>query len=244
MRAFLLLLILAAAPAQADQAALAVAANFAGPAKEIAAQFERETGHRLLLSTGSTGKFYAQIANGAPFDVLLSADTETPRRLEREGLAVADTSFPYALGKLVLWSPRAGVVDKDGEVLRKGAFARIAIANPKLAPYGAAARQAMQRLGVWDSLQGKLVQGENIAQTLQFVASGNAELGFVALSQLAEGVPAGSSWLVPASLHEPLRQDAVLLAHGARNPAARAFLDFLRGTLARETIRKYGYELP
>jgi len=244
MRAFLLLLILAAAPAQADQAAIAVAANFSGPAKEIAAQFERETGHRLLLGTGSTGKFYAQIANGAPFDVLLSADVETPRRLEDERLAVADTRFTYALGKLVLWSARNGVVDKDGEVLRKGAFGRIAIANPKLAPYGAAARQALERLGVWESLQGKLVQGESIAQTLQFVASGNADLGFVALSQLAEGVPAGSTWLVPPSLYDPLRQDAVLLAHGAHNPAARAFINFLRGPLARETIRKYGYELP
>lgn len=246
MRSLLLLLIVSAAPAVADEARVAVAANFAGAAKQLATAFERETSHRLQLSAGSTGKFYAQIANGAPFDVLLSADSETLLRLEREKLAVAGSRFTYAVGKLVLWSPRAGLVDDKGEVLRSASFRRLAIANPKLAPYGAAAMQTMQRLGVWTALKDRLVQGENIAQTFQFVSSGNADLGFIALSQIRDGRQprSGSQWLVPPSLHQPLRQDAGLLAPGAANPAARAFLDFLRGSAAREAIRAFGYETP
>ena len=246
MRSLLLLVIVSAAPAIADEARVAVAANFAGAAKQLAAVFERETSHRLQLSAGSTGKFYAQIANGAPFDVLLSADSETPLRLEQEKLAVAGSRFTYAVGKLVLWSPRAGLVDDKGEVLRSGSFKRLAIANPKVAPYGAAAMQTMERLGVWSALKDRLVQGENIAQTFQFVSSGNADLGFIALSQIREsGQPrSGSQWLVPPSLHQPLRQDAGLLAPGAANPAARAFLEFLRGSAAREAIRAFGYETP
>lgn len=246
MRSLLLLLIVSAAPAVADEARVAVAANFAGAAKQLATAFERETSHRLQLSAGSTGKFYAQIANGAPFDVLLSADSETLLRLEQQKLAVAGSRFTYAVGKLVLWSPRAGLVDDQGEVLRSASFKRLAIANPKLAPYGAAAMQTMQRLGVWTALKDRLVQGENIAQTFQFVSSGNADLGFIALSQIrGSGQPrSGSQWLVPPSLHQPLRQDAGLLAPGAANPAARAFLDFLRGSAAREAIRAFGYETP
>ena len=231
---------------QAGEAHVAVAANFAGSAKNLADQFERTSGHKVLLSAGSTGKFYAQIRNGAPFDVFLSADDETPARLEKEGLAVAGTRFAYAIGKLVLWSPRPGVVDADGAVLRAGAFKRIAIANPKLAPYGAAARDVMQKLGVWSTLQDKLVLGENIAQTLQFVSSGNAELGFVALSQVRQGgkLAEGSYWLVPQTHHDPLRQDGVLLTRATANPAARQFLDFLRTPSARESIRGDGYDLP
>ncbi len=225
---------------------MAVAANFSAPAKQLAAQFEKATGHRLALSSGSTGKFYAQISNGAPFDVLLAADSETPRRMEQEKLAVSGSRFTYALGKLVLWSPREGVVDDRGEVLRTGTFRRLSLANPRLAPYGAAAQEAMERLGAWATLQDRLVMGENIAQAFQFVATGNAELGFVAYSQVREpGKPlAGSFWLVPQSLYAPLRQDAVLLAHGASNAAAREFLAFLRSAPALELIRGYGYELP
>jgi molybdate transport system substrate-binding protein len=230
--------------AAAESAHVAVAANFAGTAKVLAEQFARESGHRLELSSGSTGKFYAQITNGAPFDVFLSADEATPHRLENEKLAVAGSRFTYAIGRLVLWSARPGLVDERGEVLRKGRFNRLAIANPKLAPYGAAAQEALEKLGLWDELRAKRVQGENIAQTFQFVSSGNAELGFVALSQIRDAgkPPSGSFWLVPASLHAPLRQDAVLLARAERNAAARGFLDYLRTAPARDLIRSYGYE--
>jgi molybdate transport system substrate-binding protein len=235
-----LFLALFASTACAEDVRVAGAANFAAPLQVLGEAFTRQSGHRVVASVGSTGKFYAQIRHGAPFDVLLSADGETPRRLEEERAAVAGTRFTYALGRLVLWSAADNIVDARGEVLRTARFRKLAIANPKLAPYGAAAQQAMTKLGVWSALQERLVQGENIAQTFQFVASGNAELGFVALSQLA-GERKGSRWLVPAELHAPIRQDAVLLKQG---PAARAFLDFLRSATARERIRAYGYELP
>jgi molybdate transport system substrate-binding protein len=247
-RTFAIAVALAIGPgiAVAGEAQLAVAANFAAPAKQLAQRFAQGSGHKLVISSGSTGKFYAQIRNGAPFDAFLSADDETPRRLEREALAVAGSGFTYALGRLALWSAREGLVDEEGAVLRQGRFKRLAIANPKLAPYGAAAQQAMEKLGVWAMLQGKVVQGENIAQTFQFVASGNVELGFVAWSQIVEGgaTPRGSRWLVPPQLHAALRQDAVLLSRGAANAAAREFLAFLRGAPARELIRGFGYDLP
>ena len=229
----------------ADETTLAVAANFASPAKRIADQFMQRTGHRIALSSGSTGKFYAQIKSGAPFDAFLSADEETPLRLEREKLAVADSRFTYAIGKLVLWSPREGMVDDRGSVLRTRSFNRLAIANPRLAPYGAAAKEVMEKLGVWQAMQDKLVQGENIAQTYQFVSSGNADLGFIALSQLHErGAAAGAQWLVPPDLHAPLRQDAVLLTRGMDKAAAREFLEYLRSATARELIGSFGYGLP
>jgi molybdate transport system substrate-binding protein len=239
-------LTMAAGNTAAADAQLAVAANFAAPAKRLAEQFARQRGHQLLLNVGSTGKFYAQIKNGAPFDVFLSADEETPARLEQEKLAVSGTRFAYALGKLVLWSAQPGLVDNSGNVLRQGKFRKLAMANPRLAPYGAAARETMEKLGVWTTLQEKLVQGENIAQTLQFVASGNADLGFVALSQLRdEGARVvGSHWDVPSSFHAPIRQAAVLLVHGQRNPAAREFLDFLRSPPALRLIQNFGYDLP
>ena len=232
--------------AAADEAQIAVAANFAAPAKQLADKFAKATPHKILISVGSTGKFYAQISNGAPFDVFLSADDETPLRMEKEKLAVVGSRFTYAIGKLVLWSPASGVVDGKGDVLRLATFKRLAIANPKLAPYGAAAQQAMEKLGVWPTLQGRLVMGENIAQTLQFVASGNVELGFVALSQIQESgkVPTGSHWLVTQSLYDPIRQDAVLLARGSSNAAARMFLEFLRSPAAQELVRSSGYDLP
>lgn len=233
-----------ASVAQAGVVAVAVAANFAVPFQKIAQGFEAETGHVVQASSGSTGKFHAQIRAGAPFDVLLSADDETPRRLEDEGLSVKGQRFTYALGRLVLWSSRAGVVDDQGDVLRKLAFSRLAVANPKLAPYGVAAVETLTRLGLKDRIAGRLVQGENIAQTYQFVSSGNADLGFVALSQvMAPDRPAsGSWWVVPSSLHAPLRQDAVLLQRGESNLAARALLSHLKGDKARTLMRAYGYE--
>ena len=229
--------------AQADQVSVAVAANFTAPMQKIAAAFEADTGHKAELSFGATGKFYAQITHGAPFQILLSADDTTPAKLEKEGKAVAHSRFTYAIGTLVLWSAQPGLVDAQGAVLKTGDFKHLALANPKLAPYGAAALQVMDKLGVTATLQPRFVQGENIAQTYQFVATGNAPLGFVALSQvMADGkISSGSAWQVPANLHEPIRQDAVLLAPGKDNAAAAALLTYLRGDKARAIIKAYGY---
>lgn len=235
---------LAAVSAHADPVQVAVAANFSAPMQKIAAAFEQDTGHKALVAVGATGKFYAQIRNGAPFQVMLSADDETPARLEREGAAVVGTRFTYAVGRLMLWSKQPTLVDDKGAVLQRGGFDRIAIADPKLAPYGAAAMEALTALHVLATVQPKLVQGENIAQTYQFVSTGNAPLGFVALSQVwSEGkLTEGSGWLVPAALHQPIRQDAVLLAAGKDNPAAAALLDYLKSDKARRIIRTFGYE--
>ena len=228
----------------AGEVSVAVAANFTAPMQKIAAVFEQDTGHKAVLSFGSTGKFYAQIKNGAPFQVLLAADNETPGRLGKEGLTVAGTQFTYAMGRLVLWSKQPGLVDDKGEVLRTGRFERLAMADPKLAPYGAAAMDSMTQLGLLPSLQARLVQGESIGQAYQFVATGNAALGFVALSQVtSEGrLTEGSAWVVPANLHTPIRQDAVVLIRGKENPAAAAFVDYLKKAKARAIIRSFGYE--
>jgi molybdate transport system substrate-binding protein len=227
----------------AAEVSVALAANFSAPMQKIAAAFEQDTGHKAVLSTGATGKFYAQIRHGAPFQLLLAADQTTPERLEREGLAVAGTRFTYAIGQLVLWSTEPGLVDAEGTVLHSERFTRIALADPKLAPYGAAALETLDKLGLRQQLQSKFVQGENIAQTYQFVASGNAPLGFVALSQVfADGrIREGSAWIVPAELHSPLLQDAVILKAGADNPAALALADYLRGEKARSIMQSYGY---
>ncbi len=232
------------APLQAAELRVAVAANFTAPMKKIAEAFEQETGHTLALSFGSTGKFYAQIKHGAPFEVLFAADDETPARLEREGEGVAGSRFTYAIGKLVLWSTQPGLVDDQGEVLRSGAFERIALADPKLAPYGAAALQTLNALGLADALARKFVQGENIGQTYQFVATRNAPLGFVALSQVfADGrVTEGSAWIVPQTLYAPIRQDALILARGKDNAAAAELMRYLQGDAAQAIIRAYGYE--
>lgn len=231
--------------ADANDVEVAVAANFAAPMQQIALEFARETKHNAVIVTAATGQLYAQIHNGGPFDVFLAADVATPEKLEAEGLAVAGSGFTYALGKLVLWSARPGFVDDAGQVLKAGRFQHLAVANPKLAPYGAAAMQVIDGLGLTDALRSKLVTGESIAQVAQFVATGNAELGFVALSQV--GVPgqtaAGSYWLVPAGLYAPIRQEAVLLARGTANPAARALCDYLKSAKARDVIRSYGYGL-
>ncbi len=227
----------------AAEVSVAVAANFTAPMQKIAQAFEAETGHKAVLSFGSTGTLYAQIRNGAPFQILLSADDETPIKLEKEGLGVAGSRFSYAVGKLVLWSKQPGLVDDKGEVLRSGRFQRIALANPKLAPYGAAAIETMNKLGVLQALLSRFVQGENIAQTYQFVATENAQLGFVALSQvyLDGKVTQGSAWIVPSNLHAPIQQDAILLTKGGDSPAAMALLQFLRGERAKALIRAYGY---
>ena len=233
-----------ASQAHADEVSIAVAANFTAPMQKIAAEFEKDTGHKINAAFGSTGKFYAQIKNGAPFEVLLTADDETPTRLVAENAAVAGTQFTYAVGKLVLWSAKPAVVDAAGEVLKKGSFEHIAIANPTLAPYGAAAVQAMNALGVYDSLQAKIVTAESIAQSYQFIVSGNAQLGFVALSQvLKDGKIEGSSWLVPAKLYQQIRQDAVILEKGRGKAAAEALMKFLKGDKAKAIIKSYGYEL-
>lgn len=230
--------------AAADEVPVAVAANFALPMQKVAAAFARATGHKAVVAVGSTGRFYAQVRSGAPFQVLLSGDDETPARLEAEGLGVAGSRFTYAVGRLALWSATPGRVDPRGEVLRQGGFDRLAIAAPRLAPYGAAAMEVMERLGLLPQLRPRLVQGDSIAQAWQFVASGNAALGFVALSQVqAEGrITQGSAWVVPAQLHAPLRQDAVLLLPGRDKPAARALLAFLQTDEARAIIRGHGYE--
>ena len=230
--------------AHADEVPIAVAANFTAPMQKIAAEFEKDSGHKVVAAFGSTGKFYAQIKNGAPFEVLLTADDETPTRLVTENAAVAGTQFTYAVGKLVLWSAKPGVVDAAGEVLKKGDFEHIALADPKLAPYGAAAVQAMKALGVYDALAAKVVTAENITQSYQFISSGNAQLGFVALSQvLKDGKIEGSSWLVPAKLYHPIRQDAVILEKGKGKSAAEALMKFLKGDKAKAIIKSYGYEL-
>jgi len=239
----LLVCLFAVAPAAADPVTAAVASNFSEAIQRLAPLFHQATGHTLRPSFGATGKFYAQIRNGAPFDVLLAADAETPRRLAAEGLAAPGSQFTYATGRLALWSPKPGYVDAKGEVLKQGGYTRLAIANPKLAPYGAAAEAAMNKLGVYDRVAPKLVQGESIAQTFQFVQTGNAQLGFVALAQvmaLKEG-ERGSWWTLPGGLHAPIRQDAVLLKAGEGKPAARAWLDFLKSPEARRLIESLGY---
>jgi molybdate transport system substrate-binding protein len=231
--------------AWAAEVQVAVAANFTAPMQRLAQLFEQQTGHKVVASYGSTGKLAAQIQNGAPFEVFLAADDETPAKLERSTHAVTGSRFTYAVGRLVLWSRDPGRVDGKGEVLRSDGFERLAIADPRLAPYGAAAVQTLRSLGLYDRLQPRLVTGENITQAHQFVATGNAQLGFVALSQVeVDGrIAEGSAWVVPARLHEPVEQQAVLLTQGRDNPAARALLGFLRSEPARAVIRGYGYDV-
>jgi len=235
--------VLAPLGVQADEVAVAVAANFTAPMQEIARLFEQDTGHKARLSFGATGKFYAQIANGAPFGILLAADDTTPEKIGREGLGDAATRFTYAIGQLVLWSKQPGYVDPEGQVLRKSDWRHLAMANPRLAPYGLAAMQTLEKLGLAEQVKGRVVQGENIGQTYQFAASGNAELGFVALSQVTERgqLREGSAWVVPAAMHQPIRQDAIVLKPGQGNPAAGALMQYLRGPKARAVIQSYGY---
>ena len=238
------------ATAKAEEVTVAVAANFAAPMQKIAQAFEQDTGHKVLLAFGATGKFYAQIKNGAPFSVLLSADDETPARLEKEGVAIAGTRFTYAIGRLALWSKNPLLVDDKGQVLLsnttdKNSFKKLAIADPKLAPYGAAAMEVLDRMGALAKVRSKLVQGDSIGQAFQFVMTENAELGFVALSQISiDGrITQGSAWVVPQNLYTPLKQEAVLLPLGKNNAAALALMKYMRTDRAQAIIRAYGYTL-
>ena len=240
-----LALVAATTSARADDVLVAVAANFAGPLARIAESFTAATGHVVKASAGPTGKFYTQItAGGAPFELLIAADDETPKRLITEGHAVAGSNFTYAIGQLVLWSAQPALVDDQGAVLAAaGRFGKLAIANPKVAPYGAAALQVLKARGLAETLTPRLVTGDSIAQTYQFVSTGNAELGFVALSQVAvPGKPVtGSMWKVPQALYDPIRQDAVLLKAGEKKAAAMALLAYLKSAPARAVISSYGY---
>jgi molybdate transport system substrate-binding protein len=242
-RVLIALLTFACLSGRAAEVQVAVAANFAVPLERISTGFIAATGHTLKVAAGSTGKFYSQIVAGAPFELLIAADDETPKKLIVTGHAVAGSNFTYAIGKLVLWSARPGFVDGQGAVLGSGSFSHLAIADPKVAPYGAAARQVIKARGLAEALAPKLVTGQSIAQAFQFVGTGNAELGFVALSQLAvPGKPAaGSYWLVPQDLYGEIRQDAVLLKPGAQNPAAQALLDYLKSPAAQQVIKSFGH---
>jgi molybdate transport system substrate-binding protein len=233
-------------PVFAGEINAAVASNFSAPMKQIVELYQKVSGDTVKLSFGSTGKFYAQIKQGAPFDMFVAADAATPQRLEDEGLTVAGSRFVYALGKLVLWSAQPGYVDDRGAILRKGDYTRLGIADPKLAPYGMAAKQTLEKLAMWNSLRNRLVMGENITQAYQFAATGNAELAFIALSQVMRDgkVSAGSWWLVPEDMYQPIRQSAVLLSGAKENAAAKAFLAFLKSPKAAAVIRSYGYALP
>lgn len=243
VRACVLIAALFTGAAHAETISVAVASNFTAPMQKIAAQFEKDTGHKAELSFGATGKFYAQISNGAPFGILLAADDKTPAKIAQEGKGDAASRFTYSIGKLVLWSKQDGYVDANGEVLKTGKFQHVAIANPKLAPYGLAAEQTLTKLNLLDAIKPKFVQGENIGQTYQFAATGNTELGFVALSQVMEDgkIKSGSAWVVPAEMHEPIRQDAIVLNNAKDNVAAKALMDYLKGGKARAIITAYGY---
>ena len=232
--------VLLAGVAYADDAKVAVAANFTAPAKEIAVRFRAATGDTVTPVFGASGQFATQIASGAPFDVFLSADIDHAKKVEDAGLSVAGSRFTYATGHLVLWSADPKLVDGQGKVLTSGSFTHVAIADPALAPYGLAAEQYLKGQGLWAAIAPKLVTGKSIAQAYEFVKSGNAELGFVALSQVV-GAPGGSEWEVPDADHAPITQQAVLLKHGAADKAATEFLEFLKGSEAQASIKKYGY---
>jgi molybdate transport system substrate-binding protein len=227
-------------PAMADEVLVAVASNFTGAIKAVAERFEQDTGHEVVLSFGSTGKHYAQIRHGAPYHAFFAADVKRPQMLDDEGRIVPGSRFTYAFGKLVLWSPDAELVDAGGGILAQGDFQRLAIANPRLAPYGAAAQQVLEARGLWDALQPRVVRGENIGQAYQYVKSGAAQLGFVAYSQVRtpDSDPSGSAWVVPEELYTPIEQQAVLLKD---TPAARAFMDYVRSKEAAGIIEGYGY---
>lgn len=231
--------------ALADEVQVAVAANFTAPIQAIARDFEKDTGHKLVASFGATGQFYTQIKNGAPFEVFLAADDTTPAKLESENETVKGSRFTYAVGTLALWSAKEGYVDDKGQVLKGNQYQHLSIANPKAAPYGLAATQTLDKLGLTDATKARIVEGQSIAQAYQFVQTGNAELGFVALSQVFKDgkLTSGSAWIVPADLHEPIKQDAVILNKGKDNPAAKALMEYLKGPKAAAVIKSYGYEL-
>ena len=241
---FVYCLLVVSKPALADEVKIAVASNFNSTIKIIAQKFESETDHHPVLVFGSTGKHYAQIKNGAPFDLFVAANIEYPRLLEQQGIALDGSRFTYALGKIVLWSPYANLIDKNGDVLSDGGFSYLAIANPRLAPYGRAAMEVLQNLGLSEALSKRLVKGENIAQAFQFVSSGNAELGFVANSQIklsGQSNIEGSVWHVPLELYSPIEQQLVALNS---KDATLTFLKFMRSKEAKKIIRDHGYDIP
>ncbi|WP_226502505.1 molybdate ABC transporter substrate-binding protein [Pseudomonas sp. MWU16-30317] len=231
--------------AHADEVQVAVAANFTAPIQAIAADFEKDTGHTLVASYGATGQFYTQIKNGAPFEVFLAADDSTPAKLEKEGDTVVGSRFTYAVGTLALWSAKEGYVDDRGAVLAANQYQHLSIANPKAAPYGLAATQVLDKLKLTEATKAKIVEGQNISQAYQFVSTGNAELGFVALSQIYKDgkVTSGSAWIVPSDLYSPINQDAVVLSKGKDSAAAKALMDYLKGPKAAAIIKSYGYAL-
>ena len=241
---FALVCIGTAASVSAEEAQIAVAANFSAPMKQIISDFERTTGHQIRASYGSTGKLYAQIQNGAPFEALLAADQKRPRLLEDDGVGVSGSRFTYAIGTLVLWSADPNFVDDEGRVLNTTEFEKLSIANPKLAPYGEASIETLKALSLKEAIEPKLVMGENIAQAYQFVDTGNAKLGFVALSQVMVGgkITEGSGWIVPGEMHAPIRQDAVILAKGRDNAAVSDLFSYLKGDQARAVIQAFGYQ--
>lgn len=231
--------------ALAEQVQVAVAANFTAPLQAIAAEFEKDTGHSVVASFGATGQLYAQIQNGAPFEVFFSADESTPAKLDSEGLGVSGSRFTYAVGTLVLWSAKPGYLDGSDAVLKANQYNHLAIANPQAAPYGLAATEVLDQLGLKAAVKGKLVEGQSISQAHQFVATGNAELGFVALSQVYKDgqLSSGSAWIVPAQMHTPIKQDALILKKGEHNRAAAALTEYLKGEKAAQIIKAYGYQL-
>lgn len=227
--------------AKADEVLVAVASNFTLPMEKIMAEFQKETGHKVSASYGSTGKFYTQIVNGAPFEILLAADEEHPDKLMSAGFAEAQSDFVYAIGKLALWSPKEGFIDSQGKVLSSAGFRHLSMASPQMAPYGAAAEQVLKKMELWKKLQDKIIYGENISQAHQFIASGNAELGFVSLSQVKEAK--GSIWVVSRDNYKPLKQKAALLKAGKDKKTAQLFLKFIRTEKARRLIQEFGYEV-
>ncbi|WP_116829284.1 molybdate ABC transporter substrate-binding protein [Pseudomonas syringae] len=235
----------AAAYASADEVQVAVAANFTAPIQAIATDFEKDTGHKLVAAFGATGQIYTQIKNGAPFEVFLSADDTTPAKLEQEGDTVKGSRFTYAVGTLALWSAKDGYVDSKGQVLKANQYQHLSIANPKTAPYGLAATQVLSKLGLTEATKAKIVEGQSITQAYQFVSTGNAELGFVALSQIYKDgkLTSGSAWIVPDDLHDPIKQDAVILNKGKDSAAAKALVEYLKGPKAAEIIKSFGYQL-
>lgn len=236
--------LMAVSNVSADEAQIAVAGNFTAPMKALIASFEQDTGHTVKASYGSTGKLYAQIKNGAPFEALLAADQERPQLLEEQGLGVPGSRYTYSIGALVLWSADANKVEDGAALLKSGDFNKLSIANPKLAPYGEASIETLEALGLKETMEPKLVMGENIAQTYQFVDTGNADIGFVALSQVMEGgkIIKGSGWIVPAEMHAPIRQDALILNRGKDNPAVTELFAYLKGEKAVAIIHDFGYE--
>lgn len=230
--------------ALAEQVQVAVAANFTAPLQAIAAEFEQDSRHRVLASFGASGQLYAQIVHGAPFEVFLSADASTPAKLDSQGLGVSGSRFTYAIGSLVLWSANPDYLDGSPAALKANQYRHLALANPKAAPYGQAAREVLEKLGLSAATQHKLVEGQSITQAHQFIATGNAELGFVALSQVSKDgqLSSGSAWRVPAELHTPIKQDALILKKGEHNPAAVAFIAYLKGAKAAAIIKAYGYQ--